>query len=156
MGRALMGMMLLLLLNSCAERNPDFVSMLDIKRHALYKNEFVEINHNNKDTTRQRKIELIMRHSADFKYNSLLFEIRTISPKRLYWCDTINIALTDHSGKWRGRNMTNWYDIGIVYRNNIILKDTGDYNIRLRYLNPVDSVDKLISLGIIIENETPK
>lgn len=143
--------MIALLFVSCGN-STNFVSMLEMPHGTWYSSEYVEFDFLQTDTTSNHKIELILRHQSDFKYNSMLLEVRTVNPLKQYWCDTVNIQLADATGRWLGQDMRNWSDLGVIYRNGVKFSRAGDYNIRLRHLTPRDSLEGIVSVGIIISS----
>lgn len=142
----------LLLLTSCIS-SVSFVSVLDMPKGEWQSNEYAEFNFTQHDTTASHRIELIVRHTPDFEWRDLQLEIRTVNPENLFWCDTINVTLTDTVGRWLGKDMTAHVDFAVEYRRAVIFTRKGEYNIRIRRIAPSQDIEGIKAIGVIIEKD---
>lgn len=142
---------LTLLLTACG--NEGFVSVIELPGERFDKAKSIEFDFEQTDTQEPHKIELIIRHRPDFEYRTIRLEVRTISPLRKYWTDTVDIPLTSDNGQWRGVDRDTHIDQAVIYRKGVQFETAGQYNIRIRHLNETDSLSHLMAIGLIVEKE---
>lgn len=146
-------LVLLLLLTACSD-GTSFVSVMELPGEKFSRGQSLEFDFDQADTQTTHRIELVIRHRPDFDYETLRFEVRTISPLRKYWIDTIDISLVDSNGKnWEGVDRTTHIDLGVTYRQSVRFEAAGQYNMRIKYLNDIDSLTRLMAIGLIVEKE---
>lgn len=131
-----------------------FVSVFDMPRDRVWsRQERVEFLFTPTDTLSEHRIDLILRHGRDFRFGELMLEITTRTPELLYWTDTVKLKLTDANNEWVGRNFDTHYDFGINYRRAVKFETEGEYVIKIKHLEPKDSLSGVMALGLIIEKD---
>lgn len=118
--------------------------------------EWVEFDFVQSDTINLHKIELSIRHSLNFGFRNLPVEIQTHSPDNKYWRDTIILKLTDADNDWVGQMGSNHIDFQSYYRRNVRFTRSGNYVIKVKHLLPVDSLEGVNAVGIIVETDGKK
>lgn len=88
----------------------------------------VTFNFEVKDTTEAYNLSFLTRNTNDYPYANFYIFTKLIDPKGQEFTDTLQYYLAFQDGEWigKGKNLKELY---LVYRENVSLKDTGNYKL---------------------------
>lgn len=147
----------LITLVSCGTPHSSTLSVLDFEKREWNIDEWVEFDFRQTDTINPHRIDFLIRHTPNIKWQAMQLEVRTINPAKKFWCDTIIVRFTDNNEKWLGRERSTHIDLDLEYRNSVRFNRSGNYNIRIRRLNPdTSAVEGIKAIGLKIETDGKK
>lgn len=92
------------------------------------KDKSITFNFEVKDTAGTYNLSFLTRNTNDYPYANLYILTKLIDPKGQEFTDTLQYYLAFQDGEWigKGKNLKELY---LVYRENVSLKDTGNYKL---------------------------
>src|SRR5690606_16921352 len=92
------------------------------------KNAAATFNFEIKDTADAYTVTLLTRNTNDYPYSNLYIFTKLTDPKGQEFTDTLQYYLAFQDGEWigKGKNLKQLY---LVYRENVSIKDTGNYKL---------------------------
>lgn len=85
------------------------------------------------DSTKIYNLSLNVRNEGRYSYSNLWVFVKIIPPKGNVLNDTIELTLSDPSGKWLGSGLGDLYDRKYPYKTAIFFPVQGFYNIEVRH-----------------------
>lgn len=104
------------------------------------------------DTIQPYNFLIQVRNSVDYEYSNLFVFMKTYFPDGRFALDTINIWLSDQSGKWIGKGFGKYRDTEILYKKNGRFPMSGEYRFEFEQAMRKTELQNIKSIGIRIEH----
>ena len=104
------------------------------------------------DTISSYGIDILLRNTDDFPRQNLWLSITRIKDDKIF-TDTVNIDISDHYGRWRGRGIGSYFDNDIIYKENVSFYKSGIYTYQIRHIMRFDNLPGLKYVGMQILKE---
>jgi len=103
------------------------------------------------DTISACNIFINVRNNSSYPYTNLWLFVDARSPLGMVECDTVQIILADHRGKWLGHGLGNKFDTRIILRRNIRFPVAGKYVFEYEQAMRDVSLKGIDDIGLRIE-----
>jgi gliding motility-associated lipoprotein GldH len=101
-----------------------------------------DVNHN---------IYFNVRNDRSYEFSNLWLFVTLVAPDGKTKTDTVQLVLSDPSGKWLGKGFSGIYDNRLIYRKNVYFPDPGPYAVHIRHgMRPTD-LKGITDIGIRVE-----
>nr|WP_164881980.1 gliding motility lipoprotein GldH [Ornithobacterium rhinotracheale] len=98
-------------------------------------------------------LSLVLRNNEDYPFSNIYFFTEFTSPKGEKMLDTLEYQLAFPDGEWIGSGMGAIKQNTLIYKENITLKDTGIYQLKIKQamrLNPLEGIE---DISLLIQKE---
>lgn len=102
------------------------------------------------DTTPAYDLALDVSHAADFPYQNIYTQVKTIFPDQKEVEHVISLNLTDENNQWVGDCNASACEANLILSENIYFKSTGRYKIILQQFGRKDSLQGVKSLHLTL------
>jgi len=104
------------------------------------------------DTITSCNVLLNIRHKGNYPYNNLYLFVSVSSPSHQVVRDTIQVFLSDESGKWYGsKGLGDLYLLRKMYKKNIRFGEKGIYSFYVEQAMRMRSLPGITDVGVRIE-----
>jgi len=108
------------------------------------------------DTIQPCNIYVNVRNNSNYKYMDFWLFIDVHSPTGMVACDTVNIILADHRGKWLGHGLGSKFDTRLVFRKNLRFPVSGKYIFEYEQAMREELLSGIEDIGLRIEKHIIK
>lgn len=115
-----------------------------------FKNNPISFDFDIQDTTTNYTIDLVLNNNNHYPYSNIYFLTEFTNPENKTIVDTLEYQLALLSGEWFAKQAGNTFTRKLVFRDNIPLKKTGKYQLKIKHGMRFDSLQGIESIGIII------
>lgn len=96
-------------------------------------------------------IFLVLRNNNDYPYSNIYLFTELSSPKGEKIIDTLEYQLAYPNGEWVGSGLGAIKQNTLVYKENITLKDTGKYQLKIKQALRDNLLTGIEDIGLIVE-----
>ena len=106
-----------------------------------------------KDTVSRHRFFFNLRNTGQYPYSNMFLFLTTIYPDTSFSVDTIELMLADPSGNWLGAGSGGIYENKILFKNNVIFPDTGNYTFTVTQGMRMEELPHVLDIGLRIEKQ---
>lgn len=110
------------------------------------------------DSTNAYNLFVNLRNNNNYKYNNLFLIVEINFPHGKTVTDTLEYKMAKPNGEFLGSGFTDTKENKLLYKENVIFNETGDYTINIQHamrengnVNGVTSLDGVTEVGFRIE-----
>lgn len=103
-----------------------------VKNHEWASKEIVEFKINHTDTISKNNVFINIRNNKNYEFNSLFLIAKIEFPNGLKIIDTLEYEMTDAKGNWLGSGYTDIKENKLIYKENVIFSEKGDYHFSIK------------------------
>ena len=104
------------------------------------------------DTLTPLDFSVLIRHGGNYPYQNLILYVKTYFPNNSFKVDTIDCPLADKSGRWYGSGLGDMLDNKVVFKRNVQMPLSGQYNFEIQHAMRSDVVHEIYDIGLHIES----
>src|SRR5690606_2999341 len=108
-----------------------------------------------KDTAKTYNFSFLSRNTNDYPYSNFYIFTKLINPKGEEFTDTLQYYLAFQDGEWIGKGQ-HLKELFLVYRENISLKDTGEYKLSVWHGMRDENLIGIQDISLIVDKNTTK
>ncbi|MBF24971.1 MAG: hypothetical protein CMP49_00410 [Flavobacteriales bacterium] len=121
---------ILLILFSC---NKKVISTYQVDENSWSANDSIIFDFNISDTVSTYNLSFFIRNTLDFEYRNIFLLINTNYNNATIKKDTVEYAITNKSGQWLGRGFGDMKDNYLIFEENLIFNNTGQYELSVKH-----------------------
>jgi gliding motility-associated lipoprotein GldH len=144
-----------LTLTSCRYKSL-YENTVDIPKGSWNQNFVLKFDIPVQDTENNFNIVFSIRNNDNYPYSNLYLFIDTKAPNGNTLRDTMEIELSNSSGKWLGKGIGGLWQNLIYYRKNIKFPVLGTYSISVKQAMREENLDGIVDMGIKVEQSKNK
>lgn len=103
------------------------------------------------DTVTPANVYINVRNGSDYPYSNLYLFVNTRYPNGAVSRDTVNCQLQNEKGEWMGDGLGDLWDNRILFKPNVVFKQSGKYIFELEQAMRIDKLPMIVDAGIRIE-----
>lgn len=98
-------------------------------------------------------LSFVLRNNNDYPFSNIYFFTEFISPKGEKMIDTLEYQLAYPNGEWIGSGMGAIKQNTLIYKENIALKDTGVYQLKIKQAMRQNPLVGLEDISLLVQKE---
>lgn len=122
----------LLLLVSC-QPQPVYEDYYQLTKATWHQDSLLRFELDIKDSVQLYDLSFYVRNKGTYSFSNLWLFVSIYPPKGEHLADTLELTLSDPSGKWYGSGLGDLYDKQYPYKRQIFFPDTGKYVIDVKH-----------------------
>lgn len=138
-----------LLAAACSDRHSGYSEFKSLPEHGWVYGEELTFVPTQLDTLAARQVYVAIRHTNDYPYSNLWFELSVLNDSADAVCDTICLTLADDFGRWYGSG------IGAARQFQLLmpkpLKVNDSTSIKVRHVMRTDTLRGIEQVGITVD-----
>lgn len=103
------------------------------------------------DSTSVYDISFCNRITGQYQYSNMFLFITIVAPDKSHQTDTLECILADNKGKWLGKGFGNIWSNNIVYKQNVIFPQKGNYSFYIEQAMRIENLPHVLDAGLKIE-----
>lgn len=105
-----------------------------------------------KDTLSRYDFYMLSRNNNEYPYSNLFLFTELTAPDQTVYTDTLEYFLAYRDGDWIGTGGS-LKELYLMYRENVSLKDTGEYKLSVRHGMREDKLKGIAGLSLIMDKK---
>ena len=104
-----------------------------------------------KDTTRNHNLYVNIRNKGTYPYSNLWLFLTIGSPDGKQLTDTVEFALAEPSGRWKGSGIGDLHDNQILFKSSVFFSHKGNYTFQIKQGMRDNVLQGIRDIGLRIE-----
>lgn len=103
------------------------------------------------DTLQPCNLYINVRHASFFPFRNLFLFVETTLPDQEVVRDTVELALADEAGVWKGSGLGDLYDVQELWKKSVTFPLKGKYRFSIQQAMRMEALPLIMDVGLRIE-----
>lgn len=149
--RNLLATLILAILFASCGKDAMYSRYVDMPDEQWNRDSVLRFDVNVDDSTSVYDISFCNRITGQYQYSNMFLFITIVAPDKSHQTDTLECILADNKGKWLGKGFGNIWSNNIVYKQNVIFPQKGNYSFYIEQAMRIENLPHVLDAGLKIE-----